>query len=752
MKKYLTAKQLLPASLALALGWIFLSPAARADLYWDANGTAPGAATGLDAQAAGTWGVDAFWSTDPDGNATPGAWIPGELAIFSAGYDATGIFTINVVGDQKVNNLWFEEGYITLEGGSITLLYNTPTLVADGLTVEINSVLDGDSFVYDGPGNLRLGGVNTYAGLTRINSGTVILKQTGALPETTDLTIGSAGVLDMSTASGRVASLAGELGGLLIVGSDQTLAFGTPPPGIDPASTEFYTQKSGGGLMIKEGSGTLTMRNGGIINDDLVIREGRIMFNQPVQFGGEGNPPSLIVVSNGATLRLNNSTFGSEFLFQNRSLVIGYGEAFIKVNEKDSMTRVHDATVISGPGLLAVQGPGEFRTYSVEHSFAKLRLQNSAFYTAGHESFPGYDTSFGAVPEVETPDAIYINNGSTLRKAGGANIALHPHRGIYLNGTNRKAIRSASGAEGADTLEIYGPITGSGPLAIPGVGDGAETGKVVLRGNNTYAKGTLVEAGELYVINDFTFSCTGPAGITVTNTALLGGEGAITGPVMAYGIVAPGYAYHTGEAPGTLVAKPVAKLAMGGLNLSLTGTYAWELGALSEANPGADYDLVDLTSGNLTLGGSSVLDIGFTGTATAPDQAEPFWRQSHQWKIITLSGGGAVSGNFSTITGTNGFTVGTFSTTADATGVTLVYTADAAPLPVTDLTIGPITDGNTTLHYSGGSGARFVLVQSPDVTAPMHTWTRVDTNTAPSGSFTFPVGADPKAFFRVLSE
>jgi len=82
----------------------------------------------------------------------------------------------------------------------------------------------------------------------------------------------------------------------------------------------------------------------------------------------------------------------------------------------------------------------------------------------------------------------------------------------------------------------------------------------------------------------------------------------------------------------------------------------------------------------------------------------------------------------------------------------LVYTANAAPLPVTDLTIGPITDGNATLHYSGGSGARFVLVQSPDVTAPMHTWTRVGTNTAPSGSFTFPVGADPKAFFRVLSE
>lgn len=56
MKKYLTAKQLLPASLALALGWIFLSPAARADLYWDANGTAPGAATGLDAQAGGPLG------------------------------------------------------------------------------------------------------------------------------------------------------------------------------------------------------------------------------------------------------------------------------------------------------------------------------------------------------------------------------------------------------------------------------------------------------------------------------------------------------------------------------------------------------------------------------------------------------------------------------------------------------------------------------------------------------------------------
>jgi hypothetical protein len=41
---------------------------------------------------------------------------------------------------------------------------------------------------------------------------------------------------------------------------------------------------------------------------------------------------------------------------------------------------------------------------------------------------------------------------------------------------------------------------------------------------------------------------------------------------------------------------------------------------------------------------------------------------------------------------------------------------------------------------------------SPDLAAPMNTWTRVATNAATPGTFTIPVGAEQRAFYRIASE
>ena len=76
----------------------------------------------------------------------------------------------------------------------------------------------------------------------------------------------------------------------------------------------------------------------------------------------------------------------------------------------------------------------------------------------------------------------------------------------------------------------------------------------------------------------------------------------------------------------------------------------------------------------------------------------------------------------------------------------IVVTPPTPPLPVT---INNITA--TALSYAGGSGAQFVLLQSPDVNQPLGSWTRTATNNATPGSFPIATG-EARRFYRITSE
>lgn len=90
-------------------------PLEAANLYWDINGTTIGAGG---AAPSGTWdGTATNWSGDSTGNSTTAAWINGSAAVFSAGTEATGSYTITLSGAQTASGLTFEEGTATLSGG-----------------------------------------------------------------------------------------------------------------------------------------------------------------------------------------------------------------------------------------------------------------------------------------------------------------------------------------------------------------------------------------------------------------------------------------------------------------------------------------------------------------------------------------------------------------------------------------------------------------------------------------------------------
>jgi len=57
----------------------------------------------------------------------------------------------------------------------------------------------------------------------------------------------------------------------------------------------------------------------------------------------------------------------------------------------------------------------------------------------------------------------------------------------------------------------------------------------------------------------------------------------------------------------------------------------------------------------------------------------------------------------------------------------------------------------TTISYSGGAGSQFVLLQSAQISAPLSSWARVNTNTATSGTYIINA-TGPQAFYSIKSE
>ena len=620
--------------------------------YWDANGSEFGAG----ADATGTWGNNNFWSTSPDGTVATGAWQDWGLAVFSAGAD-WGFFTVTVNGTQKVDGPSFEDSTVTLSGGTLLLTNFSGIAVATGAQATINSTLAGVSgMTKDGPGTLLLGGANNYTGATVINDGILQLSVSDVIPDLSGVNIGATGTLETYGNNDTIGSLAGATGAILNMWGG-TLTFG----GDNTDSIWNGTARSGSTL-VKVGTGTTSMQ-AGEIGDTLTILGGVFSINAATRLGSANE----ITINNGATLQSTSAGVGSDFISPGRTVTVAAGGGTLKVTDVGAILMVRDTSVISGPGTLTKDGPGEIRTYSVEHSFSKL-IVSGGMYTAGHSTSLGYNTSFGAIPATLTPDAIMIQNGASIRKAGGQSVALDPKQGITL-GTGGGMIRSYAGNTDAGTFEIPSPISGSGPLVL---GSTSDVGAIfVLSGNNTYSGGTTINAGTTEVRKD---GGLGSGNVTVGNGAIL-------------------------------------RLTSGTANTYIN------------------------SAATLSLNGAAPsVDLAFTG---APNAISALYIGGIRMAAGTW---GAVG---SGATHEHAFFTGT--------GMLSVL-GSSEPLPVTEMTIGPVSAGNCTINYSGGTGSQFVLLGSPDVAAPLSTWARVATNTATAGSFTIPIGTDPRSFYRIESE
>jgi autotransporter-associated beta strand protein len=185
-----------------------LFPAGAQSLYWDANGTNSGGSSNT--VASGTWGADNFWSTSSTGTNATAGWTSGGTAIFSAGTNVIGVYTVNVSGNQTAAGITFQAGTVTLNGGTVTLTGGAKITVSSGLAAIINSALAGTAgLTKAGSGTLTLNGNNTFFGNLTNSAGTLILTSSNNYSGVTLLSSGTIDIGNQSALGHSTLNLAG---------------------------------------------------------------------------------------------------------------------------------------------------------------------------------------------------------------------------------------------------------------------------------------------------------------------------------------------------------------------------------------------------------------------------------------------------------------------------------------------------------------------------------------------------------------
>jgi len=317
--------------------------------YWDLNGTT----TGAGATPTGTWDASTKnWSSSSAGTVATQAWTSGNLAVFSAGTNATNAYTVTVSGTQTASSIIVEEGSPTFTGGIITLNGTTPQInVASGVTAIVNSQISSTAgLTKTGAGTLVVGSTsNAYTGPTVVQTGTLKLGASNVIPNGSAVIVQSGATLNLNTYSDSVGSLAGA--GII------TLGGGTLTVGSDNTSTTFSGSFTGGdtGTLAKTGTGTLT-------------------------FGAGMNLSGGNLVLNGGTLNLGgfSSTFGSLSVTANSTLDFGTAGSSV-------LSILNSLTVNSGVTLTVANWAN-----AVDYFYA---LTNPGTTNLGRIVFTGFSSS-----------------------------------------------------------------------------------------------------------------------------------------------------------------------------------------------------------------------------------------------------------------------------------------------------------------------------------------------------------------------
>jgi autotransporter-associated beta strand protein len=312
-------------------------------VFWDSNGLSAGAG----AVPTGTWGTDGFWTADALGEMATTTWTAGADAVFSAGADAVGPFTVTLNGIQDAGSVTVEEGAVVLSGGEL-LLSRSPALVevkSAGATVA--SVISGSEGLRKrGAGTLELQGVNTFSGTLRLGGGVTLIGADTALGNVEN---------DFVFAGGTLATT----GALTLPVTRELAGSGTLSPAL--GTTLTVAGPVAMSLLEVAGAGPVALTNAVVSAGVLSLKSGSELTGQPMTVGtitavlGGGSA----VVGNGLNLGTSARSLsvdaGSQLTLSGDVLLGGVGNT--------ALTKLDAGTLVltgvnSGLNKLAIGGQG----------------------------------------------------------------------------------------------------------------------------------------------------------------------------------------------------------------------------------------------------------------------------------------------------------------------------------------------------------------------------------------------------------
>ncbi len=489
---------------------------------------------------------------------TPGSTATLDISQTSAGASVSGLFDSTGVGVVSL-------GSKTLTIGSAGTFFNG--IVQDG---GIGGGTGGGLTIAVG-GDQQLGGVNTYTGLTTINSSSELDLIANGLTDgsiATSSGVVDNGVFDISDlgqhgttpVNASIKSLSGtDAGAFVFLGENQLTLTNAAGSFAGAISDGGFSGGAGGKLVLASGMETLTGAN--------TYSGGTTISAGTLQLGSGGASGSIIgdVLDNGAFVidRSNTYTFGGA--------ITGSG-SFQQ----------------TGPGTTILTGP---TSYSGVTSVAAGTLQAGA--TNVFSASSDFTVASGAT--------LALNNfNQTIASLAGAGMV-----------TLGSATLTTGGDNAATTFS--GSITGAGGLVKTGGGTFTLSGT-----SNNYTGPTKVIGGVLNVTGSL-----GNTAVTVQSGTTLEGTGSIAGPVT----ILSGGTLMPGDAPGTITVGPLTLNAgsilsyqlgtadvVGGATNDLTivnGSLTINGGTLNVTNAGSFgpglYQIVDYSG---ALGGTGNLAVG----------------------------------------------------------------------------------------------------------------------------------------------
>jgi fibronectin-binding autotransporter adhesin len=456
--------------------------------FWDTNGDTAGAGG---ATPSGTWGIDSFWSNSPAGDEATGAWAPGEAAIFSAGSDATGAYTVTVDGTQSIGGLAFKNGTPLLTGGTLSMSSNSYAFVADGLTATVASNLadDGNArlLARTGLGTLVLSGDNSAAtGGMALNSGITRFETAGAINGTArNLTIHSSGIMAFGASFGSAAiqtalneRVVASSAGAIVVDNHASANFNFAAADLTAAYLAALTDTTYTGLLTPNGN---TYRLGGAggkltVTDTSGMSQASPTFQVLGSVEISGNITGFtgtLTKQNSGTLTLSGANSYSANTTASGGTLVLAGS-----NSTATQTTINAATVQlasnSNGGLASGQISLSSNTANIQAVNADREISNNVLLNAS--------PTLSGSQSLTINGTTTLNNNRTLTNNIVADKALTLAGQVNLsdNNTARTFIVTGSGATNISGNIVNGG-TGDGQLHKSGLGI------LTLSGTNTYS-------------------------------------------------------------------------------------------------------------------------------------------------------------------------------------------------------------------------------------------------------------------------